>query len=69
MDYPLIIRRIPQGLPRPEHARALHDCERCSFTYYLDELKSDGEAGGLLVCDECYDPKQPEPQLTGDEDS
>lgn len=70
-DYPLIIRTTFEAGEEclPEHARAKYDCENCGFTYYKDELRMDGERPGLLVCKECWDKKQPEPQPTGVEDS
>jgi len=41
-------------------------CDRCSFRYPLHDLRyeMDNDArNGLRVCDECYDPEQPQEDL------
>ena len=42
---------------------ALGICDRCSFTYKLDQLKyedDNGSPNGLRVCPECMDEDQPQ---------
>lgn len=40
-------------------SRAWGHCQRCGFRYFLKDLIHDGQIKGLLVCDDCYDPKHP----------
>lgn len=34
-------------------------CDRCSFKYAHRDLRKDGNSPGLMVCDSCWDPKNP----------
>ena len=43
--------------------KALGDCDRCGFTYKLNDLKyeiEDGIRNGLRVCDDCLDIDHPQ---------
>ena len=43
--------------------KALGDCDRCGFTYKLNDLKyeiEDGIRNGLRVCDDCLDIANPQ---------
>ena len=43
--------------------KALGECDRCGFTYKLNELRyeiEDQVRNGLRVCKECFDPDQPQ---------
>ena len=43
--------------------KALGICDRCGFTYKLNELRYETEnkvRNGLRVCHTCYDPDQPQ---------
>ena len=43
--------------------KALGDCDRCGFTYNLNDLKyeiEDGIRNGLRVCDDCLDIDHPQ---------
>ena len=47
-------------------SRALGDCDRCGFTYKLNELRyqiEDSKRNGLRVCKECFDEDQPQLKL------
>jgi hypothetical protein len=47
-------------------SRALGDCDRCGFTYKLNELRyqiEDSKRNGLRVCNECFDEDQPQLKL------
>ncbi len=55
-------------MPQPYAAgtKARGFCDRCGFNYRLHTLKSeviDTRVTGLLVCEECWDPDQPQLQL------
>tara|TARA_R100000687_G_scaffold81266_1_gene77993 strand:- start:9 stop:350 length:342 start_codon:yes stop_codon:yes gene_type:complete len=46
--------------------KALGDCDRCGFTYKLNELRyqiEDSKRNGLRVCRECFDEDQPQLKL------
>tara|TARA_R110002020_G_scaffold442148_2_gene653307 strand:- start:116 stop:454 length:339 start_codon:yes stop_codon:yes gene_type:complete len=46
--------------------KALGDCDRCGFTYKLNELRyqiEDSKRNGLRVCNECFDQDQPQLKL------
>ena len=46
--------------------RAWGLCDRCSFRYPLHDLRYEMEndvRNGLRVCDECFDPEQPQEDL------
>ena len=46
--------------------KALGQCDRCGFTYKLNELKyevQDERRNGLRVCSDCFDPDQPQLQV------
>lgn len=46
--------------------RALGSCDRCGFTYKLNELRYeiyDSRRNGLRVCNECFDKDQPQLKL------
>lgn len=44
---------------RAEGHKAWGHCQRCGFQSKLNSLVHDGQIQGLLVCDECFDPKHP----------
>ena len=46
--------------------KALGDCDRCGFTYKLNELRyqiEDSKRNGLRVCKYCFDEDQPQLKL------
>ena len=46
--------------------KALGDCDRCGFTYKLNDLKyevQDSIRNGLWVCSECFDVDHPQYKL------
>ena len=46
--------------------KALGDCDRCGFTYKLNDLKyevQDSIRNGLRVCNSCFDEDQPQFKL------
>tara|TARA_R110002012_G_C11321245_1_gene575886 strand:+ start:170 stop:508 length:339 start_codon:yes stop_codon:yes gene_type:complete len=46
--------------------KALGDCDRCGFTYKLNELRyqiEDSKRNGLRVCNQCFDEDQPQLKL------
>jgi len=47
-------------------SKALGICDRCGFSYKLNELKYEIEnetRNGLRVCNNCFDPDQPQYQV------
>ena len=47
-------------------SKAIGDCDRCGFTYKLNELRyqiEDSKRNGLRVCSECFDEEQPQLKL------
>lgn len=52
---------MPMYLPvRKESATvAIATCDRCNKKVYYDELRPDGNSPGLLVCEKCWDHKDP----------
>ena len=47
-------------------SKAIGDCDRCGFTYKLNELRyqiEDSKRNGLRVCNQCFDEDQPQLKL------
>ena len=59
----LILFRAGIEMSYARARKALGECDRCGFTYKLNELRyeiEDSHRNGLRVCRECFDEDQPQ---------